>query len=287
MSKLKAALEKAKEKRERQFKNFTPALRRTAADPEKEQPDEDPNGDMEASILEVKYTKTKIHKIDQNNLWNNNILALFKDNDTNDQIKLLRTQILNKLKSINGNTIMVTSANPGEGKTFVSINLGVSIAQQLDKTALIVDADLRQPWKHHKSFSDDFWGIKTDKGLSDYFMGHAEIEDILINPSIEKLTIIPGGRITSNSAEYFASSKMEKLVKQLKKRYKERIIIFDCPSILTYSDPLVFSHLIDGILLVIEAERTQPDEIKKAVSLLKGCNIIGCIYNKSRERTNL
>ena len=287
MSKLKAALEKAKENRERQIKNGSPKLRRPTSDLENRKFIEDQHGEAEPPVLEVKYTKTRIHKIDQNNLLNNNILALFKDNDTNDQIKLLRTQILSKLKSINGNTIMVTSANPGEGKTFVSINLGVSIAQQLDRTALIVDADLRQPWKHHKSFSDDFWGIKTDKGLSDYFMGHAEIEDILINPSIEKLTIIPGGQITPNSAEYFASSKMEKLVRQLKERYKERIIIFDCPSILTYSDPLVFSHLIDGILLVIEAERTQPDEIKKVVSLLKGCNILGCIYNKSRNKADL
>lgn len=282
MSKLKIALERAKQIRESGNQNDGPVLDRSATRI-RHQPQED---GIELSKLEIHYTKTKVHQIDKEFLRNNKIYALFKDNDTNDQIELLRTQILNKLKSIQGNTLLVTSANPGEGKTFLSINLGISIAQQLDKTALIIDADLREPWEYHKSFSDDFWGIKTEKGLSDYFLGNAEIEDIMINPGIEKLTIIPSGKVVPNSADYLASSKMERLIKQLKKRYRERIIIFDCPAMLSYSDPLVFSHLIDGILLVIEAERTRPDQIKKVVDLLNGKNIIGCVYNKAKRSPN-
>ena len=279
MSKLKIALEKARRIREGKIREGQDNL----VEPDFNQQADD----IEKKKLDVTYTNTQVQEIDLETLRKNKIYSLFKDNDTNDQIEILRTQIINRLKQINGNTILVTSANPGEGKTFVSINLGVSIAQQFEKTALIVDADLRHPWKDHKSFSDDFWGIKAEKGLSDYFLDQAEIDEIMINPGIDKLTIIPGGRTVTNSADFLGSSKMEKLVKELKRRYSERIIIFDCPAMLRYSDPLVFSHLIDGVLLVIESERTTPEEIKKVASLLKERNILGCVYNKSRIKVEL
>lgn len=281
MSKLKIALERAKKIRESKIMHGDEIS--SHGEQGKIEPLQKRDGKRSAAKkLDIAYVHTKVQKVDPEILRKNKIYALFKDNDTNDQIEMLRTQILHKLKDMNGNTILVTSANPGEGKTFVSINLGVSIAQQLDKTALIVDTDIRKPWKHHMNFSDDFWGIKTDKGLSDYFLGNADIEEIMINPGIDKLTIIPGGKSLPNSAGFLASSKMEELVVQLKQRYSERIIIFDSASMLKYSDSLVFSHLIDGVLLVIEAEKTTPDEVKKTISLLKDQNILGCVYNKNR-----
>ena len=115
-----------------------------------------------------------------------------------DQLKILRTHILERLKEIGGNSLLVTSANPGEGKTFTSINLGISIAQELSRTVLLVDSDLRPPSEQHRDFSADILGVHVGQGLSDYLLRQAEIPDLLFNPGIEKLTILPGGKSLPN-----------------------------------------------------------------------------------------
>jgi protein-tyrosine kinase len=235
--------------------------------------------------IQIQYSKTKVQQVDKNILKKNKILSLFKENQTTDQIDTLRTQILDKLEETNGNSLLVTSAHPGEGKSFISINLGVSIAQQLDKTVLIIDTDLRNPWKYHYDFAGDFWGLTATKGLADYLLEEAEIEDLLVNPGIEKLTLLPAGRHLPNSAELLSSKRMEKFIHEVKTRYgQERICIFDSPALLRFTDPLVISDLLDGILLVVEAERTTPSEMKKMVKLLEGRNVLGTVFNKSKEK---
>jgi protein-tyrosine kinase len=235
--------------------------------------------------IDIKYSKTKVEPVDRALLKRNKVFSLFKDSQITDQIDNLRTQVMEKLEKAGGNSLLVTSAHPGEGKTFISINLGVSIAQQLDKTVLIIDTDLRHPWKYHYNFTDDFWGVHADRGLADYLLGNAKIEDLLINPGIERLTLLPAGRHLPNSAELLGSNRMEQFIKEVKTRYgQDRICIFDCPAMLRYTDPLVISDLIDGILLVVEAERTTPEEMQKLVELLEGRNVMGTVFNKSKEK---
>ena len=101
---------------------------------------------------------------------------------------------------------------------------------------------------------------------------------------INKLTIIPAGRRAVNSAELLSSPRMENLVKELKTRYgNERIILFDCPASLTCVDPMVFSQVVDGILFVVESDRTTQEELEKAMALFKDNPILGVIFNKSKE----
>lgn len=234
--------------------------------------------------LKISYKSTRIQKVDPSILRRNKIFSLFKDIRMTAQVDILRTQILNRLKEIDGNSLLVTSARPGEGKTFTSINLAVSIAQQLDRSVLLVDADLRDPWKNHCDFAGDFFGIKADAGLADYLKTDVELSEVLINPGIEKLTILPAGRALPNSAELLGSVKMEELIVEVKSRYgSERVIIFDSPALLACTDPLVFSDMIDGILLVVEAEKTTPDELNKAVQLLKDRQLLGTVFNKKRS----
>jgi non-specific protein-tyrosine kinase len=235
--------------------------------------------------VKVNYSKTRVQRIDRDLLRKNKIFSLFKEQRTTDEIERLRTQVLAQLKKTGGNTLMVTSAHPGEGKTFTSINLGISIAKQLDKTVLLVDCDLRNPWRHHFDFATDFFGLTIREGLADYLIKGTKLEKILINPGIEKLTLLPGGRPVPNSSELLGSKKMETLINDLKDRYhKDRIVIFDCPAMLACTDPLVFSHLIDGIILVVEAERTNPEELKRVVELLNDRPLLGTILNKSKDQ---
>ena len=241
--------------------------------------------DSEKEEIKVQYTKTKVKKTSLELLKKNKVFSMIKDNEMTNQMEFLKTRILKKLKEIDGNTILVTSAFHGEGKTFTSINLGISVAQELDRTVAIVDTDLRNPWKYHRDFASDFWGISLEKGLSDYLTGNAELEEIIINPGIEKLIILPGGKPIPNSSELLGSQKMKNLILDLKNRYgKNRIIIIDSPALLTYTDPLSLIDLVDGVLLVVESGKTKADEVKRLLKMLDGAKVIGITLNKSKEK---
>ena len=279
MSKLKKALERAKQARTGQGHDtetgsrLRQAVRKSQVLQEPEQP--------RSEEVRIDYTRTKVLDIDVQSLKKNKIFSHIKEDRMTDQINILRTQLLHKLEEIDGNTLMVTSANPGEGKTFTSINLGISIAQELNRTVLLVDCDLRQPQGKHFDFASDFFGVEIHQGLSDYLLGQVDLEDVLLNPGIERLTILPGGKPLLNSAELLSSAKMEKLVNEMKGRYgRDRIVIFDSPSILTISDPLAFARFVDGILLVVETKRSTKEDVKKVMELLKDRVILGTVLNK-------
>lgn len=280
MSRLKRALEKAKEARvsdgdslykvdsKSKLSTVSKNFKMTECRPE----------------VDISYSETKIKKIDDNVLKKGKVISLFHEIEKIDQIKTLRTQVLNYLTQVGGNSILITSANPCEGKTFTAINLGVSIAQELDRTVMLVDADLRKHKnRYHKDFDTDFFGTDMNEGLSNYLLGQAEIPDLLVNPGINRLVILPAGRPLSNSSELLGSPRMARLVNDIKSRYSnDRIIIFDCASLLSCADALVLSRYVDGILLIAEQERTTADDLQKAMELLKDKPVFGTLMNKSK-----
>jgi protein-tyrosine kinase len=277
MSRLKKALEKAKKdfpnievyKTEKpEFSEDLPLERESNIQPEKK----------------IDYSQTKVQPVSHDVLRDNKLFALFSKYKVNDQIKTLRTQVLKKLDKIGGTTLMITSANPGEGKTFTSINLGISIAQEINRTVLIVDADLKNPAKNHYDFATDFFSLNVETGLADVLLGKIQLNDALINPGIEKLTLLPGGYYLQNSSELLGSPQMEWLVKEIKTRYKDRIIIFDTPAILTCADPIQLSKFVESVLFVVEEEKTSAEDIRQAMKLLSDINIIGMILNKSKSK---
>lgn len=285
MSRLKKALEKAK-------KEFPDIQLHTIGTPKptqapelQESPLQPPAPDEKTPSrheVKINYSRTKVQPVSHDLLRKSKIFALFSKYKINDQIKTLRSQVLNKLEKINGNTVMVTSANPGEGKSFTSINLGVSIAQELDRTVLIVDADLKNPAKDHYDFAKDFFNVDVESGLADVLQGNVSLDEALINPGIEKLTILPGGNYLHNSSELLGSPQMELLVDDLKTRYNDRIIIFDTPAILACADPVQLSKFVESVLFVVEAEKTSADDIRQAMKLLSDIHMIGMILNKSK-----
>jgi len=283
MSKLKKALEKAKETRAQDSQIFV------KDSPKSQQKKEAIYKDLKTCgpELNIKYSETKIKKIDDHVLKKGKVISLFHDLEKVDQIKTLRTQILNKLKEIGGNSLLITSANPYEGKSFTAINLGVSIAQELHRTVLLVDCDLKNHSNHHKSFGKDFFGTQMNEGLSNYLLEQAELQDLLINPGIERLVLLPSGKPLPNSAEMLGSIRMEMLVNDIKCRYPDdRIVIFDSTSLLTSADPLILTRFVDGILLVVEEERTTTEDLKEVTELLKDKPVIGTVMNKSKSLVN-
>jgi non-specific protein-tyrosine kinase len=283
MSKLKKALNKAKETRGIDKEN----LYGDSIKKQKVMPSTGVAISECRPELAISYSDTKIRKIDEHRLKKGKVISLFHDIDKIDEIKTLRTQVLNHLNEVGGNTILITSSNPYEGKTFTAINLGVSIAQELDRTVLLVDADLRKHPKYHKDFAVDFFGTNMSEGLSNYLLGQAELPDLLVNPGIERLVLLPAGRPLPNSAELLGSPRMVMLVNDIKSRYADdRIIIVDSSSLLTCADPLVLSRYVDGILFVVEHEKTTTDQLKQSMELLKDKPILGTVVNKSKSGMN-
>ena len=114
-------------------------------------------------------------------------------------------------------------------------------------------------------------------------MGQAEIQDLLINPGIDKLTILPAGKPMANSAEHLGSPRMENLVKEMRERYcDDRIVIFDSPALLTSADPMVFARGVDGVLLVVEAEKTTRVDLKRCQGTPVGLQHSGHCFEQSK-----
>ncbi|MCU7878593.1 MAG: CpsD/CapB family tyrosine-protein kinase, partial [Candidatus Thiodiazotropha sp. (ex Lucinoma borealis)] len=200
--------------------------------------------------------------------------------DTNDSIsdqyKVLRTHVLQRLKANQWNSLAVTSPNEGCGKTLTSINLAISLAREVNHSVLLVDMDLRRPSIQHYFFKEE------QPGISEYLTEGMELSNILFNPSLERLVILPGNKPFANSSEMLSSPKMVQLVEDLKNRYPNRMVIFDMPPVLSCDDVIAFSPYIDAVMLVIEEGVTRKDEIKRTFELLGDSNILGTVLNKSK-----
>ncbi|MGD9214092.1 MAG: CpsD/CapB family tyrosine-protein kinase, partial [Desulfobacteraceae bacterium] len=225
--------------------------------------------------------QTKTVSTDPGILKDNGVFALSHDMDVTKQIEILRAQVLKKLKQMNANSLMITSANHREGKTFTSINLAVSIAQSLDRTVMLVDTDLRNRSYKRQNMANVFLNSETRPGLSDYLLGNSKIEELLVNPGIPRLTILPSGKAVPDSAALLGSPRMEELIFEMKSKYAmERVLIFDCSSFLTNADAYVLSRYVDAVLLVVENEKTNIKDLERMIEMLKDNQIVGTVLNK-------
>jgi exopolysaccharide/PEP-CTERM locus tyrosine autokinase len=178
----------------------------------------------------------------------------------------------------NANMIMVTSSLASEGKTFTSINLAMSIATEMDKTVLLVDADVAKPDVTARL------GVQAEKGLIDVLLEDGlTLPDVLIRTDIPKLTLLPAGRKHVHSTEILASEGMRQLTLELSTRYADRIVIFDSPPMCLTSEARVLAGLMGQIVLVVEEGKTSQHSVKQALAMLDSNEIIGIVLNKKRS----
>jgi len=175
------------------------------------------------------------------------------------------------------NLVMVSSARPGDGKTFTAVNLAMSIALERDLTVMLVDGDIAKP------SIPSVLGIEADLGLIDLIADDSlDMSDVLLKTDIENLTILPAGRQHQLATELLASGKMEKFVEEIAKRYPDRMIIFDSPPVLMSSIPGVLALHVAQIVFVVRADRTTQTSIDTALGLISGCENIYLLLNKAR-----
>jgi non-specific protein-tyrosine kinase len=192
-----------------------------------------------------------------------------------DYYKVLRSQILKKLSRIGKRTILVTSSLAGEGKSLTALNLAISFTKVIDLCVVLVEADLRRPvLQKYLGFSPSL------NGLTDYLLDGVPINELLVNSGIPKLYLLPAGKSTSDSAELLGSERMKQLIEDFTRLCKNCYIIFDTPSLLEYPDTLVFSEIVDEVLMVVGAETTPLERILEAQEKMKDRNLLGFVLNK-------
>jgi len=176
------------------------------------------------------------------------------------------------------NVVMVTSALPGEGKTFCSINLAISIALEMDYSVLLVDADVAKP------AIPKVLGLEEDKkGLMDLLLDRRiELADVLCKTDIGKLTLLPAGKVHQHATELLASGAMRELLREMGERYQDRIIVFDSPPLLAASETAVLASQMGQIIFVVEAGNTSEAALKDALSRIESSNIAGVVLNKGK-----
>lgn len=179
---------------------------------------------------------------------------------------------------LNPNLIMVTSALPGEGKSFTALNLAISVAMELDHTVLLVDADVSKP------SILNVLGLQPERGLMDVLSEkNYDLSSSLLRTNIPKLSILPAGMPHARATELLASEAMNRLLDDMAARYSDRVIIFDSPPLIPTTEARVLATHMGQVLMVVEAGRTSNAALRQALGTIEACPIKLMVLNKARD----
>lgn len=197
-----------------------------------------------------------------------------------EQFRILKNNILFPETGKPPRIVLITSKFPGEGKSFVSANLAVSIARSIDEYVLLMDCDLRAPTIHSK------FGFEAAPGLSEYLTDGRPLSRIFRKTQINKLTILPAGTPPANPSELLSSEQMKRLVQEVKSRYDDRYIIIDSPPPHITSESSALARLVDGIVIVVKAGSTRKQDIQDLIDAYGKKNILGVVMNFADKQQN-
>jgi len=262
MERLHSALERYK--KEEQQRRPAPVLKAT------------PPRQARPEVQEIVYTQTRTVDIPGEVLRERRVLAGFERGPFLDAYKILRTQVMHRLRENGWNVLGITSPGKHEGKTLTAVNLAISLAMESNQTVLLVDADLSHPSAH------TMFAMEECGGLVDYLLDGIPVEHLLIHPGIGRFVFMPAGRPIQNSVEALTSPKMVALVEEFKHRYPSRVVLFDLPPLLQTADVLAFSPYTDALLIVVEEGHTSREDVERALRLVKGTTpVLGTVLNKA------
>ena len=188
--------------------------------------------------------------------------------------KVLRGRILFPVSGNPPRSILITSAVPGDGKSFIASNLAVNMAQSIGEHVLLVDCDLRRP-RIHKNF-----GFGHVKGLSEHLANGTGLPNLLLKTVVDKLTLLPAGEPPTNPSEILSSAKMADFIDELKSRYDDRYLIIDSPPPMLAPETAAIAKLVDGIIIVIKCGSTPFNLVDELIDNLGKEKILGAVINK-------
>lgn len=250
------------EERVREPEKRTPATRRDTA------------------IGDIEYQQTRTLHISSEQLAANRVVAHLEQDPRAVPFDMLRTKVLKRMRDKGWRTLAICSATPGAGKSLVASNLAVSMAREGNHTVLLVDLDLKNP-SIHKYFS-----IKPEQGIEAHLEDATPLSDLLVNPGLERLTILPGKNKIAHSSQLLSSKAFASLLEELRSRYESRLILFDLPPLLVSDDAFIFTDQVDASLLIIEEGKNTEEEIQNSLNLLQSTDMLGSVLNKSETNTS-
>ncbi len=200
------------------------------------------------------------------------VLVVPSDSFAAEEFRKLKTQLFLRLPNP-PHSILITSTAPEEGKTTVAINLAVAISKEINRRAILIDGDLRKPGIH-------FERSQNAKGLSNFLSNQTPLSDILIDSETGNLRIILAGPSSNKSPELIGSKRMEELLKLLSESGDNTYILIDSPPIISTTEPTLLSKMVDGIILVVRADRMPRESVRRAVKSIDRQKIIGVVFNQ-------
>jgi capsular exopolysaccharide synthesis family protein len=203
------------------------------------------------------------------------LVALSQNGNDGEQFKILREQINKICSEVGHRTILVTSPVKGDGKTTVAVNLAAAMALDYEQQVLLIDADLRSPSVHR------YFGINSTPGLSEYLgmNNNADLVSYVQNTSLPGLRILPAGNSSAVSAELLATDTMKSLIREIPEMFPGHQIIVDTSPILSTSDPLILSRLVDGLVMVVRAGKTPRNCLSAAFKSVAANKVMGVVLN--------
>lgn len=241
-------------------------------------PKEDEDDSLSGSN-KIAFKQTRSVLLDADKLAENRVIAGLKHDPRSAIFQILRTQVLMRLRKNGWHSIGITSALPGAGKSFISANLAVGISQEVNQTVLLLDLDLRRPKVA------EYFDLEPEFGVKDFLLNDVPLSNILVNPGMERLVLLPGTGSVEESSEILSSPKATNLVSEVINRYDSRIVIIDLPPLLSTDDALICVPQVDAVLFVVEDGKTTKDEILRSLRLLEGYELLGTILNKSSAKS--
>jgi Mrp family chromosome partitioning ATPase len=206
------------------------------------------------------------------------VLLQVRDNIAERSYKILRTRVQQRMEASHWHSIAVTAAAASDGKTLTAINLAIALARDVNTFVFLVDLDMQRPQMA------PYLGMQFDKGLSDYLAGQATFEEIVYEPGVDRLALIPNARPLEQSSELLGSPRMFDLCQSLANESPRRIVIFDMPPLLLSDDVLRFLPNVDCLLFVVSEGKTPRVALQHAHEALPENKLLGIVLNRSAER---
>lgn len=226
----------------------------------------------------VVRARTRSVSVDAAVLRRNRVLAPRASGLVANAYKMLRTQTLQLLSKHGFNSLAVVSPSPDDGRTLTAVNLAIAIAEDPDHTALLVDMDLRQPGVHR------CLGVDVTRGVGHCLRNECGIEDVLVRlEPYDKLVLLPGAAPVPQSSELLSGDSARRMTAELRKRYLNRIVIYDLPPLLTTDDAIAFLPQVEAVLLVACEGSTRREDVLRSLALMQNIPVLGTVLNGSRE----
>jgi Mrp family chromosome partitioning ATPase len=278
MSKVQTAVERAKELR--QSNSSTPQVKSVA-----------PSRPQQAAERPVAHTgplitvdQLTIVDVDEDVLKKNKIVTLDTSNKhpVQNAYRMLRTRLMQNMRTNGWRVLGVSSIRENEGKTFTAINLAIGIAAEIGQEAILVDLDLRKPSIHH------CFGIESDQvaGLKEYFEDdQSNVAELLVCPGIDQLGLLMSADPLARSSDILVSDRGKQLFADLRGRLSERtVIVVDLPPLLAADDALAVAPMLDALLLVVAEGQSERSDVLDSRHVLESFNLIGTVLNKSVDK---